>query len=301
VREEVEFAAYLFYRYAADHPTVLADRRLADERGRGDKALDAWGEVRTPEAMADMAEQFHKKWGFRVFKLKGGVLPPDEELATLEAMNARFDGKHLLRIDPNARWKMETAIRIGERLKHLPLEYYEDPVAGQSAMAEVRRRTGLTMSTNMCVTRFEHVPEAVELQPIDVVLGDHHGWGGLTAFQELGRICEIFGWKMSQHSNNHAGITMAAMTHAGAITRQLTIASDTHYVWLPEGADVIEGPNISIVDGKIQVPTGPGIGVSLDRDKLARAHEAYRKSGMQERDDAGTMRRMVPGWQRELF
>ena len=77
VRDSVEFAAYLFYRYAADHPVILSDPRLVDSRGRGERALDSWGEVRTPDAMAAMAAKFRDQWGFRVFKLKGGVLDPD--------------------------------------------------------------------------------------------------------------------------------------------------------------------------------------------------------------------------------
>jgi glucarate dehydratase len=301
VREEVEFAAYLFYRYAADHPKLLADRRVVDRRGRGDRALDNWGEVRTPETMVREAERFHKTWGFRVFKLKGGVLPPERELETMEALNAHFKGKFLLRIDPNARWKVPTAIRIGDKLKALTLEYYEDPVRGQEAMAEVRRRTGLPMSTNMCVTRFAHIKQALRLQPVDVVLADLHYWGGIPACQELGRLCAAVGWKMSQHSNSHAGITMAAMTHLGAVAPQLTVASDTHYPWLPEDADIILGRKLSIRDGKIKVPESPGVGVTLDPDRLARANETYRKSGMKERSDASTMRLVEPGWERSLY
>src|SRR5262245_2725801 len=112
VRDEVEFCAYLFYRYAADNPKLLADPRIVDARGKGAKALDDWGEVRTPEAMVREAERFHKQWGFRAFKLKGGVLPPDVELETMAVLNKHFGAKQALRIDPNARWKTETAIRI---------------------------------------------------------------------------------------------------------------------------------------------------------------------------------------------
>ena len=112
VRDEVEFSSYLFFRYAADHPRVLDDPHLVDDRGRGDHALDPWGEVRTPEAMAELAWQWHQKWGFTHHKLKAGVLPPDVELAALRAINDRFGGKHQLRIDPNGRWTVETAVRI---------------------------------------------------------------------------------------------------------------------------------------------------------------------------------------------
>jgi glucarate dehydratase len=301
VRSEVEFAAYLFFRYAADHPTILADPHLADDRGRGDKALDAWGEVRSAEAMAEMAAKFRDRWGFRVFKLKGGVLPPDVELQAMRAMSAKLGPDCPLRIDPNGRWTTPTALRIGRSLRELNLEYYEDPVNGQAAMAEVRRETGLPMSTNMCVTRVRDIPEALRLKPIDVLLVDHHYFGGFAGCQALGPISEAASWKLSQHSNSHAGITMAAMIHLAACIPQLTLASDTHYPWLPDAFDIIEGPKLAIRGGKMAIPPGVGLGVSLDRDKLARAHEVYKKSGMRQRDDAALMKRMDPGWDGRPF
>jgi glucarate dehydratase len=301
VRDPVEFAAYLFYRYAADHPVILSDPHVVDSRGRGDRALDSWGEVRTPEAMADMAARFRDRWGFRVFKLKGGVLAPELEAETLKAMAARLGPGALLRIDPNGRWKTATAIRIGNQIKQLPMEYYEDPVQGQAAMAEVRRETGLKMSTNMCVTSFAHIPEALKLKPIDVLLCDHHYFGGFAGCLALGPICKPAGWTISQHSNNHAGVTMAAMIHLAASIPELTMASDTHYPWLIEGTDIIEGPKLAIQGGAMAIPAGPGLGVTLDHDKLARAHETFVKCGMRGRDDRSLMRRLEPGWTGELL
>ena len=301
VRNEVEFAAYLFFRYAADHPTILDDQRIVDPRATGTMALDDWGDVRTPESMAEMAIKFHQRWGFRVQKLKAGVFAPEMELETLRLINQAFKGKVPLRIDPNGRWTLETALRIGEQLKQLPLDYYEDPVAGQAAMGQVRSQTGLRTSTNSCVTSFSHIPGAVSTRPVDVVLCDHHFWGGITACQALGSIAEVMDWELSQHSNNHAGISMAAMIHTAAVIPQLTSASDTHYPWLIEGADIIEGANLEIKNGMMQIPAAPGLGVTLDQDKLARARETYYKSGMQHRNDGETMRRLVPGWERTLY
>lgn len=296
VRDPVEFSAYLFYRYAADHPTILADRRIVDGRGRGDKALDDWGEVRTPQAMAAEAARFKARWGFRVFKLKGGVLSADAELETMRALTTTLGPDCPLRIDPNGRWRTETAIRIGEGLRDVPLEYYEDPVQGQKGMAEVRRVTGQKMSTNMCVTSFKHLEQAFQVKPIDVLLGDLHYFGGYAGNLALGPVCDAAGWTMSQHSNNHAGITMAAMIHLGATVPQLTSASDTHYPWLPDDSDIIAGAKLPIRAGRMAVPKGSGLGVELDRDKLARAHEVYQKCGMRRRDDASLMRLLEPGW-----
>jgi glucarate dehydratase len=251
--------------------------------------------------MADMAWQFHQRWGYRVHKLKAGVLPPDVELEALKAISARFGGKHQVRIDPNGRWSVETAVKIGRQLKSLPLEYYEDPVRGQEAMAEVRRRTDLPMSTNSCVVEMDDIPPAVKNQPVDVVLADHHYWGGFAGCLALGQIAPSMNWRLSQHSNNHAGVTMAAMIHLAATIPELTIASDTHYPWLVDSAEIISGGKLPISGGQMKIPTGPGLGVELDRDRLAQAHETYNKCGMRDRDDAGTMRMVEPGWERTLF
>ena len=301
VRDPVPFAAYLFYRYAADNPVILADPRLADDRGKGSRALDPWGEVRTPRAMAAMAVEFRRKWGFNVFKLKAGVLDPDAERETLAAMADALGPGALLRIDPNGRWKVETARHVGLAIKGLPIEYYEDPVDGQAAMAEVREATGLKMSTNMCVTRFADLPEAFRRRPIDVLLADHHYFGGFAGCLALGPVCDAAGWAMSQHSNSHSGLTMAAMTHLAATIPQLTLASDTHYPWLPAEYDLLDGPRPAIEAGAIAVPKGPGLGVALDPDKLARAREVYEKTPMRRRDDAPLMRRLEPGWTAAKF
>jgi len=300
VREDPEFAAYLFYRYAADHPALLADKRIVDGRGKGDKALDPWGEVRRPEAMADMAFKLHQRYGFRVHKLKAGVLTPDQELETLRAMNAKFGGKHPLRIDPNGCWSVETAVRIGEAMKDLPIEYYEDPVTGREAMAEVRKRTKLPTSTNAFIKSVAEVPP-VDPSVIDVVLVDHHYFGGITGCVEMGPIARVMGWKLSQHSNNHAGVSMAAMINVGAVIPELTLASDTHYPWLPDDSDIIVGKKLPIVGGRMKVPSGAGLGVELDQDKLARAKETYEKCGMRGRDDAATMRMVEPNWKRPSY
>ena len=303
VREEPEFASYLFYKYAADHPALLADKRINDDRGKGDKALDHWGEVRTPEAMAELAYQFQKKYGFRVSKLKGGVLSPDAELETLRQISARLGKDHLLRIDPNSIWNVETALKIGEQLKSLPLEYYEDPVDGFDKMAEVRNKTGLKMASNMFVKSFDDVGPAIKNaagQPFDVVLIDHLDWGGIANCAALGPVAGAMKWPLSQHSNSHCGVSMAAMIHAAALIPELTLASDTHYPWLPENADIIAGGKLPIANGRMNVPSGPGLGVDLDRDKLARAHEIYEKCGMRKRDDAFTMQLIEPGWKPKI-
>src|SRR5262249_14936952 len=141
----------------------------------------------------------------------------------------------------------------------------------------------------------------MRLHPIDVLLCDHHYFGGFAGCQALGPIGRAAGWTLSQHSNSHAGIAMAAKIHLAASIPQLTPASDTHYPWLADEFDIIEGSKLAIKNGAMAVPTGPGLGVTLDRDKLARAHEVYQKCGMRRRDDRSLMRKLVPGWTGEVL
>ena len=273
VRRRVPYAAYLFYKEAGD---------------------DEWGEVLSPEAMARLAERWVERWGFRCLKVKGGVLEPDAEVETMRLLRERFGPAMGLRIDPNAVWSVETSRRVAYKLRDVDLEYLEDPCPGIAGMAEVAASTHTPLSTNMCVTAFEHIPQAFRARAVSVVLADHHIWEGLTGCVKLGKICHSLGWGIGQHSNSHLGITMAAMTHLAAAVPNLIYASDSHYPWLEE--DVIAGPMFRFVDGHLDVPRGPGLGVELDPAKLERFAEAYRQRESHGRDDVAAMRLRNPDW-----
>jgi glucarate dehydratase len=275
-RGRVPFSAYLFYKEAGD---------------------DEWGRAVTPEELVRQAERFADRFGMTVFKLKGGVLEPDLEVATVKLLRQRFGPRAKLRIDPNAAWSVETSIRVAEQLRETDLEYLEDPTDGIEGMSQVARHTPIPLSTNMCVTAFEHIPLAFRTRAVQVVLGDHHGWGGLTAFRHLGVMCKALGWGVSQHSNSHLGISFAAMIHAAAAIPNLLYASDTHYPWNAASDVVRETSLFEFKDGCVEVWDRPGLGVSLDEDRLAAAAEAYTQRGSAiARDDVGAMRARNPDW-----
>jgi len=274
VRDRVEFSAYLFFKYEDEN--------------------DDWGRAMDPEALLGEAKRFHETWGFKCHKLKGGVLDPDSELETLRLMREHFGEDHQLRIDPNGVWSVGTSIRCANAMEELSVEYLEDPCSGMSKMADVRQCVPVPLSTNSVVTRWEHLADAVDVGPVDVVLSDHHYWGGLMATKHLGKICETFGLGIGMHSNSHLGISMATMIHAAAVTPQITYACDTHYPWLQE--DLIKGERFQFRDGCLDVPTGPGLGVELDPDKLAQFHETYQKCGLTCRDDQELIRKYEPDW-----
>jgi glucarate dehydratase len=272
VRDEVEFAAYLFYHF--DCP--------------------AYGECQAPAPMLEQAKRFVDEHGFRALKLKGGVLPPDEEIETIRLLRWHFGPEFRLRLDPNAIWSVPTSIRVTNMLEG-ELEYMEDPTHGMEGMAEVRRAVGTPLSTNMCLTRFEQFPEGIRLGAVDVVLSDHHFWGGLVASRQMAKICGVWGLGVSMHSNSHLGISLAAMTHLAAAMPELTHACDTHYVWIEE--DILVGGKWQFRDGRLPVPTAPGLGIEVDETQVAEMAEAYGACGLTKRSDALYMRKFVPDWE----
>jgi glucarate dehydratase len=198
---------------------------------------------------------------------------------------------HPLRIDPNAAWTPETSIRVAAELDGV-LEYLEDPTPGIDGMAQVAREASMPLATNMCVVNLGDVAPAFRARAIGVLLSDHHFWGGLRDTQALSLACESFGVGLSMHSNSHLGISLAAMVHVASATPHLTYACDTHWPW--KTADVIEAGALEFAAGAVAVPDRPGLGVALDQDALARAHEDYVRCGLTKRDDVTYMRKYVP-------
>jgi glucarate dehydratase len=274
VRDTVAFSAYLFYKWAG-HPGGEPD---------------AWGAALDPDAIVKQAAAMIDRYGFRSIKLKGGVLPPDDEIEAILALRRAFP-EYPLRLDPNCAWTVSTSQRVAAKTAGV-LEYLEDPTPGIAGMATVARESAMPLATNMCVVTFADVPEAFAAGAVGVVLADHHFWGGLHSSANLAAICQTWGVGVSMHSNSHLGISLAAMVQLGAALPNLTYAADTHTPW-QGGVDVVTEP-LSFVDGSVAVPDGPGLGVELDRDALARLHENYQRSSIRERDDTAYMRTVRP-------
>ncbi|MEJ7838003.1 MAG: enolase C-terminal domain-like protein [Thermomicrobiales bacterium] len=293
VRESAPFSAYLFYKHAGGG-------------GEGDdKREDLWGEAMTADAIVEQAKTFFAEYGFRSIKFKGGVLPPEDEIAAVRAMAEHLPAGTPLRIDPNCAWSVETSIHVGTELADV-LEYFEDPTGEIDGMAAVRKglmAKGITMpmATNMCVTSFDDVAESVAKDAVQVILGDHHYWGGLRAVSELGRICTTFGLGLSMHSNSHLGVSLMAMAHLAAATPGLTYDADTHYPWLHEEDDILVGGKLKFVNGGIAVSEKPGLGIEVDRDKLAKGKARFESIPYRDRDDVTYMRENFdPTWEKLL-
>lgn len=294
-RDEVSFSAYLFYKHGGGG--VGSDARE-----------DEYGEVLDPKACVRECRQMVEQYGFREIKLKGGVLDPDVEIASIRALRQDFGASYPLRIDPNCAWSVETSVMVGRELREELSGggYLEDPCATLEGMGEVRRRLlaegiDTPLASNVATTCHADVPAAAKLDAVQIVLCDLHYWGGMRQVQNLGHLCEVLGMGMSMHSNSHLGVSLMAMTHVAAACPHLTYACDTHYPWQTAKDEVAEGGRIRFVNGCVRIPDKPGLGVDLDRDQLARGRERYEKIPYRKRDDEAEMRKHVdPNWRRVL-
>lgn len=263
LRETVPFASYLFFRYANEQSGP--------------------GAVETAEEMVKHARELVNEHGFTTHKLKAGVFHPDHEIEVFRAVSEAFP-EHRVRIDPNAIWTVEESIRIGQAIENLPNDYYEDPTFGLEGMRRVKSRVRIPTATNTVVVNFEQLASCIRTEAIDVILLDTTFWGGLRQAWKAGIVCEKMQLGIAVHSSGELGIQLATMLHLGAALPNLSFAADAHYHHLSD--DIIEGGKMKYVDGAIKVPEGPGLGVTLDRDKMKQYHEYYLEKGgyMYDRD-----------------
>jgi glucarate dehydratase len=255
VRAKVPFASYLFFRHPAD---------------------DGTGEIRTAEQLVAHARALVDEHGFSVHKLKGGVFPPDYERECFRALAEAFPG-HRVRFDPNGAFGVEEAIRFARGIEDLDNDYLEDPTWGLNGMRRVREKTSIPLATNTVVVNFEQLAANVRDPAVDVILLDTTFWGGIRPCIKAAGVCETFQLGVAVHSSGELGIQLATMLHLGAVVPNLSFAADTHYHHLRD--DIIAGGKLTYDGGAIAVPDAPGLGVELDRDKLAEYAELFRELG----------------------
>ena len=83
-------------------------------------------------------------------------------------------------------------------------------------------------------------------------------------------------------------------THVGAAAVGKVTAIDTHWIW-QDGQRLTKDP-LQIVDGHVQMPKKPGLGVELDMAEVEKANQLYNQHGLGSRDDAAAMQYLIPGW-----
>ncbi|NEU32268.1 glucarate dehydratase [bacterium LRH843] len=293
-RDEVEMLGYLFY---------VGDRTKTGLAYHSEpEATDDWQRLRheealTPEAIVRLAEASYERYGFKDFKLKGGVLSGDAEIEAVTALAERFPDARIT-LDPNGAWSLKESVRLCKD-KHHVLAYAEDPCGAENGyssreiMAEFRRETGLPTATNMIATDWRQMGHSIQLQSVDIPLADPHFWT-MQGSVRVAQMCAEWGLTWGSHSNNHFDISLAMFTHVAAAAPGNITAIDTHWIW-QDGQRLTKEP-FKIENGKVKVPTKPGLGIEIDMDQVESAHKLYKSMGLGVRDDSVAMQYLVPGW-----
>ena len=295
-RDDVTVLGYLFY-IGDDKKTDLPyDQPL--------KNSHEWYNIRRREAMTvqsviELAEVAKDRYGFKDFKMKGGVLAGEKEIETVTQLKKRFSDARIT-IDPNGGWLLDDAIRLCKGLNHV-LTYAEDPCgaengySGREVMAEFRRATGIPIATNMVATNWREMCHSIMLQAVDIPLADPHFWT-LTGASRVAQLCHEWGLTWGCHSNNHFDISLAMFSHVGASAPGNSTALDTHWIWQEGQARLTKNP-LQISNGKIKLHDKPGLGIELDMQQIMNAHELHKKLANGARNDAIAMQYLIPGWQ----
>ena len=294
-RDAVPMLGYLFY---VGNPDATDLPYLREPNGADDWERVRREEAMTPAAVVRLAEAAQARYGFQDFKLKGGVQAGDLEVDAVTALKDRFPDARIT-LDPNGGWLLQDAIRLGKRMQGV-VAYAEDPCgaegkfSGREIMAEFRRATGLQTATNMIATDWREMAHAVLTNAVDIPLADPHFWT-MAGSVRVAQLCNEFGLTWGSHSNNHFDISLAMFTQVGAAAPGEITALDTHWIW-QDGQGLTKEP-LLIRDGEIKVPQAPGLGVELDRERLAEANALYLEHGLGARDDAVSMQYLVQGWE----
>jgi len=295
MRDRVKVLSYLFFiadRKKTDLPYYSDENNATDwYRLRHEEALDA-------DAVVELARASEKLYGFKDFKLKGGVLEGRAEIEVIKALKKAYPESRMT-LDPNGGWSLKEAISLCKDM-HGILTYCEDPCgaekgySGREVLSEFRRATGLPTATNMIATDWREFGHSLQLQSVDIPLADCHFWT-MSGAVRVGQMCDEFGLTWGSHSNNHFDISLAMIAHVGAAVPGNPTAIDTHWIW-QEGIERLTVDPPRIEDGHIAIPDKPGLGIEVDRDQIMKAHKVYEENCLGARDDAIGMQYLIPGW-----
>ncbi|MBO5598181.1 MAG: glucarate dehydratase, partial [Oribacterium sp.] len=295
-RTSVRFLSYLFY---------VGDRKKTDLPYEEEPDSDCdWYRLRHEEAMdpehiVALAKATHEKYGFEDFKLKGGVLQPDEEVKAVTAIKEAFPNARV-DLDPNGCWSLAEAVRVAPALKKV-LAYIEDPCgaengfSGREIMAEFKQETGMPTATNMIDTDWRQMRHCIQLKSVDIPLADPHFWT-MEGSVRVGQLCNDFGLMWGCHSNNHFDISLAMVAQCAAAVPGKLNGIDTHWIW-QEGRERLTKNPMQIVGGCINdIDKTVGLGIEVDREQIMKANKLYIDNCLGARDDAIGMQYLIPGW-----
>lgn len=211
---------------------------------------------------------YYVEQGFSTLKTKAGA-DMEEDLAMVRGVRDAVGMRIKLRIDPNCAYSPEQAAELARRLEEYELEYLEQPIRAEplSDAAWLRRQSRTPIALNESVSDPASVWRILREDAAAFILPDTPQAGGILPCVKIGRVCEAAGVPCIMHCGHDLGPKTAAMVHVAAACPAYSLANDSTYYGLVD--DVCVEP-LPIVRGKIAVPSGPGLGIECDPEKLRR-------------------------------
>lgn len=223
--------------------------------------------IRPYEEAKTIARQYVEQ-GFTTLKTKAGRRA-EEDLEMVRGIRDGVGDKLKLRIDPNQGYQPAVAFPLAKDLEKYNLEYFEQPMpqAFITDHARLRKQTTTPIGLNESVTTSDIVLQILQLHAADVILPDTYQCGGILAVKKIATLAEAAGVPCVFHCAHDLGLKTAAMLHVVASSLNFTLANDCTYYGL---VDDIISPLHRIDRGYMAVPEGPGLGVNVDENKVAK-------------------------------
>jgi L-alanine-DL-glutamate epimerase-like enolase superfamily enzyme len=184
-----------------------------------------------------------------------------------------------LRIDANEAWSPGTAVRILRRLHPADIEYIEQPTLMHDidGLAHVRATSGVPVGANQASWGKYAILDIVRRGAADVIMTDCHQEGGLLPMKKVLGLCEMAGLPFVDHAFNATSMTITAHLHVMSTSPVCFLAMQGHPDYL---ADDYVTPTLDYGGGLMPVPDAPGLGLTLDEDKVSAFAAAFEREGM---------------------
>jgi len=207
-----------------------------------------------------------REMGFRGCKFKIGAKEPREDAARLEAARAAAGPDFVLTIDANQGYTRTQAIELCDRVRELDIRWFEEPCIWSNDardMRDVRARGGIPV----CAGQSEQSPEGcrdlMERAAIDVCNFDASWSGGYTSWRRLAAAAHLYSVELAHHEEPQVAAHLLASQPHGTYLE--VFHPDRDPIWWQMIAN-----RPKLVDGKLALPTGPGLGWELDREFIER-------------------------------
>lgn len=228
--------------------------------------------VANKDVDADLAEI---RWllgeGFKVLKIKTGVLKPKAEIARIRAIRELVGADFDLRLDFNQGGSRDQAMRLCRALEEFSPTFIEQPMKGfdLDGMAELTRSLDVPIMADESVLSWEQGFQVVKRGAADILNIKIAKTGGIVRAKKVAGLCEAAGIPCYAGAMWESGIGIAASLHFACSTPAVKYGSD-FYTGTHLTTDDLIVDALRIVDGDILVPQGPGLGVEVDWDAVER-------------------------------